>query len=271
MQLDFEHGDEEWERVLMQARNQQASSGFQEVRSAEQKPKWKRKPKGDPDVHASKLHFHRQHQPPQNKLSLFPSFDKCDSLIYFPTSMARYLNMADFAGLTRLFSHHLDKACDIRINPALPTINARTFVTFYQHMSELHPDQILCVHHTKVVGNEIRSSIYKKFTACKVIYDSIKRLRRRRRLSKRASHSIFENMNMNIGHSSGHQVGEMESRLSPEEARALDAALEADGTIIVYMRLDLVLTFEAVSKKVIGLTSLPHITSIRAAPTEEVR
>jgi hypothetical protein len=130
-------------------------------------------------------------------------------------------------------------------------------------MSELHPDQILCVHHTKVVENEIRSTIYKKFTACKFIYDSVKRSHRRARSANHPRASVSDQI--------GQQPEQaMESRLSPEEAKALDTALETDGTITVYMRLDLVLTFEAVSKKVIGLTSIPHITSIRAAPTAGV-
>lgn len=51
--------------------------------------------------------------PYNNVIVAFPSFDKCDSLVYFPTTFTKHLNNGDMSALGKLFVSHLDKNCDI--------------------------------------------------------------------------------------------------------------------------------------------------------------
>jgi hypothetical protein len=87
-------------------------------------------------------------------LYAFPSYDKCDSLLYFPNAMSRHTNSGDFAQLSRLFGSHLESDCHIALvdlNPSSKQLG-RLFCFF----TEVYPDFMMCVHSTRVEGKLTR-------------------------------------------------------------------------------------------------------------------
>lgn len=108
------------------------------------------------------------------RLCAFPSFDKCDSLVYFPTSMTRFFNSNDFASLRKLFTTHMDKNCKVNIKGIMLT--APKYIDVMENLEGLYPDKISCVHETKVKDNTIYASVYCKFTENATVYDSVARV-----------------------------------------------------------------------------------------------
>jgi len=45
----------------------------------------------------------------------FPSFHKCNALLYFPSAMARHLNCGDLPSLSELFATHFHKNCAVEV------------------------------------------------------------------------------------------------------------------------------------------------------------
>jgi hypothetical protein len=189
-------------------------------------------------------------KPLKNVLYAFPPFDKSDSLLYLPVTLTRYLNNADFPKLARLLNSHLDKKCEIAINPKFPMINSQMLIKLYELMDELQPDRIMCVHHTKVVENQILATIYKKFTACKTIYDSVSRSTKRTECPTLCE--IRKTMSCPRNHP------------SPVKTEELNRLLQAEEMVTVYSRVDLVITYDDVTKKVVHLRCTPILTSMHA-------
>jgi hypothetical protein len=189
-------------------------------------------------------------KPLKNVLYAFPPFDKCDSLLYLPISMTRYLNNADFPKLARLLNSHLDKNCEIVINPKFPVCNAQMLIKIYELMDELQPDRIMCVHSTKVVENQICATIYKKFTACKTIFNSVART------SRKTDCPVLCDIRSAMKCPQKHP--------SPVKTDELHRLLLAEENVTVYSRADLVITFDDVTKKVVQLRCTPMLTSMHA-------
>jgi hypothetical protein len=165
--------------------------------------------------------------------------------------MTRHLNSADFPQLSRLLFSHLDKDCAIVVNPNFATLNVQKLIRMYEIMDELQPDRIMCVHSTKVVENQICATIYKKFTASKTIYDSVART-----ISEADTAVLCDIRRGAQG---------MEQRLGPVRSQQLHKLMEADDCVTVYLRIELALTFDDVSKKVTQLKFTPLLTSLHAS------
>jgi hypothetical protein len=106
------------------------------------------------------------------KLFVFPSFDKCDALLYFPSTMSRYLNSGDLDRLGVLFDTHLDKKCHV-IAPCAIEVDVQLYLKFFELKNMWQTDFISCVHNTKVVENEMIATVYFKFTDNQFIYNSV--------------------------------------------------------------------------------------------------
>jgi hypothetical protein len=103
----------------------------------------------------------------------FPSFDRCDSLLFFPSSFSACINSGDVKGLSTLIKSRINPQCDI--SGCGRELNVEQLVTIFEVMNELHPDCVICVHSTKVVGNQIRATLYFKCTENRLIRASVKR------------------------------------------------------------------------------------------------
>lgn len=187
------------------------------------------------------------------KLYAFPSFDKCDSLVFFPSTMTRHLNSGDFDSLTSLMNAHLHKNCQVRISPhSNIRLNAPMFVKLFEVMNDAHPDSVMCVHTTKVVENAIAAKMYFKFTDSQVINNS---------MARTVTDSMFSPMFSRRRSSRFEDNMDLASK-SEQERRAITAIVDSEVDLIVYGKIDLKLTFDDTSKKVVGIDFLCEFTSL---------
>lgn len=191
-------------------------------------------------------------RPPTNVLVAFPTFDRCDSLLFFPTSFARLLNTADTEGLVRLLSTHMHKECQINaIFGSRDRLCVKGLVTYTDIANEIEPDRIMCVHSTKVVENQIRSTVYMKQTDSQPLYNMMSN-------TLRGSGMDFSSI---IRRSDRFSLYDKDSTLSSEAVQQLmyHASLEED--LVLYLRCEFVLTFDDVTKKVVAMDVVGRLTS----------
>lgn len=213
----------------------------------------------------AKLNMSRR--PPSSVIMAFPAFDKCDSLIYFPSSFARHLNSADSKALAKLLSTHMHKECQINaIFGSRDKLCSKSLVTYTDIANEVEPDRIMCVHTTKVVENQIRAVIYMKQTDSQPLYNMM-------------SHTLLgSGMDFSsiIRRSDRFNLYDKDTTLSSEAIQQLmyHASLEED--LVLYLRCDFILTFDYVTKKITAMDVIGRLTSAqpvhlknRHNPTDE--
>ena len=108
-----------------------------------------------------------------SKLYAFPLFDKCDSLLFFPSTFAALLNSADLPSLTKLLKLRTDKNC--AFHTCGQAMDLDKYMNVFEMVNELHPDSVTCVHQTKVIENKIHTVMYFKYTENKTIRSAVER------------------------------------------------------------------------------------------------
>ena len=109
-----------------------------------------------------------------NKLYPFPSFDKGDSLLFFPTTFTSYMNSGDMLGLSRLLHSRVDRNCSFSVS-GINMDSVETLARAFQFTNEIHPDSVMAVHQTKVIDNQICATMYYKYTDSKLLRDQLAR------------------------------------------------------------------------------------------------
>ena len=198
----------------------------------------------------------KSHKYESIKLYAFPSFDKCDSLVYFPTTMARFLNSADFDGLTGLCQAHLSKSCGIQMVGLHSALNSGSFLKIFEFINDMHTDSVTCVHNTKVEGNHIKGMMYKKFTDCKLIVDSVKR-----NFCDREVVLLFP-----TGSRADHFKQKLKmDNMAESKRQRYCAMVESDEDLLVYMKIRFDITFDDVSRKIVSMAFVAEFTSVHPA------
>jgi len=105
------------------------------------------------------------------KLYPFPSFDKCDSLLFFPSTFASCMNTADWIGLGKLLKQRTDKSCGFFM--CGKEMDLDTYLYVFGITNDMHPDCMAAVHQTKVVGNQIIAMIYYKYSENTVLRKAV--------------------------------------------------------------------------------------------------
>lgn len=185
----------------------------------------------------------------QPVLYAFPSFDRSDSLLFLPSTMARLINSSDSAGLSRLLQTYLDKSCQVSLHCLSDQkYNLNTLLEFYSNLNDLDPDAISCVHSTKVVDNEIRATIYMKYTAVRSIYTQI--------ASTSTNPLVLTMIEQQREACTQRKIDTR--KITPQEQHALldfythvDDA-DTNAGVLVYSQMEMVLHVNDVTKKVIG-------------------
>lgn len=196
-------------------------------------------------------------RPKSNVLYAFPSFDKCDSLLYFPTSMTRHLNSGDFPSLTKLINSHMERNCEINMSHCKNTrVNPRSFIQLFVLMNDIQPDRIMCVHNTRVVENHIHATLYMKFTDSRFIYESV---------LKTIKDPLINEMMCGKNRSENLQEKINTAPRSDEERQRYAALLQSDIDLLIYVKLEMDITFDDVTKRIIGLDFKGHMTSLHPA------
>jgi len=180
-------------------------------------------------------------RPPTATLYAFPSFDKCDSLVYFPSTFARHINTGDVRGIEKLLSSHATKDCDVRMCFSDLKLTTRTIVRMYEILDVMRPDSFMVMHSTKIIENEVRALVYVKATDNKVIHDSV---------SRTITDPMFAPL-FNTARSDGlKMVVDMQRERSHEEREKLLALADSNDDLVVYVHTEFVLRFDDTTKKV---------------------
>jgi hypothetical protein len=262
--FDFSSEDTSWETQTSESTTETSTSPIPHPvrRRNAVKSKTSKVAKGSQDGQVVVKTKYTRRKPIKNVLYAFPVFDKSDSLVYLPVTMTRHLNTSDFPSLARLLRSHLARDCEIVMHPNYPAVSVETLVRINQVFDEQQPDRIMCVHSTKVVENQICATIYKKFTACRAIYDAV------------ARDTKFNSADDGSGMLHDIRVGARKLFLNcdgtqevgrEEQVRRM---VEANIDVIVYLRIELAITFDDVSKKVTKLKFAPVLTSLQASDVE---
>jgi len=194
-------------------------------------------------------------RPPSNILYAFPHFDRCDSLLYFPCTLTRHLNTGDFTAVSKLFSSHIDKDCRVFMDyAAIGDINVKSFLKLHEVMLDLQPDRIMCVHSTKVVENQIFASVYLKATDNKTITDSVART-----VKDPVCASLFT-----MDRAERMKLKTLAVERTEEERLKMIELADSGEDILVYVRLNLALTFNDVTKKITSFVCNGQVTSMHA-------
>eukprot|EP00428_Durinskia_dybowskii_P078003 CAMPEP_0170359502 /NCGR_PEP_ID=MMETSP0117_2-20130122/2785_1 /TAXON_ID=400756 /ORGANISM="Durinskia baltica, Strain CSIRO CS-38" /LENGTH=282 /DNA_ID=CAMNT_0010613761 /DNA_START=94 /DNA_END=938 /DNA_ORIENTATION=- len=179
--------------------------------------------------------------PKQFKLIVFPSFEKRDSLIYFPHSMTRMLNSGDHAALSKMMHSYVHPDCDVTFCNS-NGLNYMQLLDVFSIGNMVHPDSMMCVHNTKVESSEIRAVMYFKFTDCKQLVDAVKK-------TVDIPHYI---------HSVGARAGLKQVFASDDNAKdqqqqqQMLSLIDSNEDLVVYGKMDVSLKVNDFSKKIVG-------------------
>jgi hypothetical protein len=194
-------------------------------------------------------------QAPRLRLVAFPNFEKCDSLIYFPHTLARLVNSNDKVSLARLLNSYFAASCEFRYmsEPMSCTVPYRRLPDIVELAWVSHPDYMICVHDTKVVDNVISATTYFKYTECKYITDSVRRM-------------TTDPLCLELLESPTERL-KRELRIdtkSEQERQEICAILDSDSSqdVVVYGRADITLMFDYFTKKVVALQFAMHLSSV---------
>lgn len=191
-------------------------------------------------------------RPPSNILYAFPNFDRCDSLLYFPCTLTKYMNSADMQGLGKLLFTHLDKDCQIMMDYASQNVtNAKGLMRIYEVMMDLQPDRIMCVHSTKVVENQIIASIYLKCTDVVAIHDSMART-----VTDAVCHNLFH-----LSRTDRLKGKIANGSKTKEELEQITAYINSGQDLLVYVHVQMILTFNDM-KRVTKIEFSGELTSL---------
>lgn len=186
------------------------------------------------------------------KLYAFPSFDRCDSLLYFPSSLARHLNCGDIPAIEKLFRAHFGKTYDLVSFKSPEKISLADSLRDFAFLDELHPDQITCIHSTKVDGNKISAVGYMKFTHSKSINQHVAKLAEGTNFTCMLKSTWEEQVRRRVAHS-----------VWPEaHKRCLLRALEAGSDFLMYSRFEIDLTIDVIANKITSMRVKMEITSM---------
>ncbi len=186
-------------------------------------------------------------------LLVFPSFDKCDSLLYFASSLARHMNSADLTSAVRLMTRHNHKDCSIGFSLGKEfKISTHTMIKMLYLFDEIEPDKIMCVHSTKVVENKIISTIYAKVTDCQQLYTHKSKEINDLPLKSLCIENRADRFSLLT-------QGDSSTDTAKEQMQALS---QSNDDVLMYISGEMVLTVDDLSKKITHMHFSQKVTSV---------
>lgn len=186
-------------------------------------------------------------------LYAFPRFNKCDALMYFPSTMASFINSGDMTSLSELFGSYLHSTCPIKMTDTVTnTYPPSQFLDFIDTMSNICPDIIMCMHFTKVVESEIQSKLYFKFTDNVVLYAA---------LNKAVANTPFAHF-FPPARQERVRLLLLTNGKTEEEQNQYIELLDSDEDVQVYGSLQMTIQINDVTKRVNELSFVAQITSV---------
>jgi hypothetical protein len=197
------------------------------------------------------------------QLYVFPSFDRCDSLLFFPTTLLRHSNTGDFDSIAKLFKTHVSKDCDAHLTqtPNKAAYDAKFLLSLFERTGSQHPDGISVVHSTKVIENEIHATIYFKHTDNTFIFNSVGRNEKEPRFRKMFPQKRSERL---LAH--GFELDEaLQARAGELDGKeAMMNILDSDVDLIVYGTSQLKLKFDERTNKIVEIVLTGRYNQVMA-------
>ena len=193
------------------------------------------------------------------RLYAFPSFDRCDSLLFFPSTMARFMNTGDIPSMQKLFESHFDKNCTIGSysgkGPSRFGLTAHCMTQKMEILGDLQPDRITCMRSTQVDGNTIKAVLYMKYTNVPSITEAVARRVKNTYFSACFHDSWQQHLRRKL----------QQEDHSPANKEYYLSLIDKGCDILVYSRMDMVLTVDDRSKKVKHFSVVVTTTSMEEA------
>lgn len=192
-------------------------------------------------------------------LYVFPNFDKCDSLVYFPSTFTRHVNSGNLTALSKLLTTHLSKDCLIRMCFTDQRLNPAAIVDMYDILLRLQPDCMMCMHTTKIEDNTVRARVYLKGTESKYLHETV---------AKSITDPLFApTFNVDRMDALKLRIDMQEERDEADRQRLLElAASEVD--LVIYVQSEFVITFDDFSKKITNICIRSKCTALE--PVKEI-
>lgn len=193
-------------------------------------------------------------------LCAFPTFDKCDSLVFLPHSISKFMNSGDISGMSTLLTNHAAKNCEVSMKGMEMLLDG--FLYLNELITELHPDTVSCVNTTKVVGNTILATMFTKYTDSNSIFDCVARTKSNDPLFKK----IFGDLSVCGDRSKrmAHKIEPIANKTEEEKAQMLTVAA-GPGDMVVYANYYLKFTFDDTTRKVTHINYDFELTSLTSA------
>jgi len=197
-------------------------------------------------------------------LYAFPSFDRCDSLLFFAHSLARHLNSGDIPSVAKLFASHLSADCHIHSIKATyrgnhkvirPTVDIPTLIRMYAMHDDIFPDRISCVRSVQVDGNQIKALTYIKFTNSPAIFESF---------AETTKDPLFVSFFGKDWKTMQRQKIEEDDR-PEDEKKEIYKLVEAGRDMVVHSRMEYTLTVDERTGKIKAWKAVMNTTSVAAA------
>lgn len=203
-------------------------------------------------------------------LYAFPSFDRCDSLLFFAHSLARHLNSGDIPSVAKLFASHLSSSCHIQSVKASysgnqsiirPTMDIPTMLRMYEIHDDIFPDRISCVRSVQVDGNQIKALMYIKFTNSPAIFSAV---------AGATKEPLFASFFGKDWKSLQRQKIEEDDR-PEQEKEEIFKMVDEGRDMVVHARMQYTLTIDDRTRKIKAWKAVMNTTSVFAAGNVEVK
>eukprot|EP00388_Colpodella_angusta_P044102 GDKK01061722.1.p1 GENE.GDKK01061722.1~~GDKK01061722.1.p1 ORF type:complete len:296 (-),score=33.48 GDKK01061722.1:55-942(-) len=222
----------------------------QQQRVADRRPSLKKK---TAKSFASKNGKTRQHEAKILKWFVFPSFDKSDSMIFFPCTFARLINSGDTPKLRTFMKTHSTRGCEVSLSRDEEFANSLLrFATMMETTDIAQPDIVVCMHNTKVEANQICAVLYFKYTDAPEMYDYLDAF-----ISDPLLKAIYTGKRKDV---LTHNL-QLKS-LPNDEQEKIFHIISLNERLQVYGKMELNLTVDDVSKKITKIEYIGRLTSI---------
>lgn len=177
-------------------------------------------------------------------LYAFPSFDRCDSLLFFPSTLARFMNAGDVPSMSKLFEDHFHKLCTIGpyVGCLLPRpgLAAQCMSEKMAILEQLQPDRITCMRSTQVDGNLIKAVLYMKYLNVPLITEAVAKSVKNVDYSPCFQDTWQKHLRRKL----------LQEDHAPDVRDYYLSLIDRGCTILVYSRMDMILTIDDRTKKV---------------------
>eukprot|EP00598_Pedospumella_elongata_P006564 CAMPEP_0184973404 /NCGR_PEP_ID=MMETSP1098-20130426/5201_1 /TAXON_ID=89044 /ORGANISM="Spumella elongata, Strain CCAP 955/1" /LENGTH=304 /DNA_ID=CAMNT_0027495857 /DNA_START=95 /DNA_END=1009 /DNA_ORIENTATION=- len=187
------------------------------------------------------------------KMCPFPVFDKSDAMLYLPSTMAKLANSGDIEKFTTLLRTHSDKNAKVILcNKTNLEMPVSKFLELVELVDDLYPDSMNCMHSTKVINNKIVAVMYYKYTDAPEIYEHTESM-----VTDPLFRTFFVGSRKEIVQRAL-QLHEKSETLQKD----INMLIDMQEELQMYGKSDLVMTFDAVSKKIMTYEYYSTATSV---------